>query len=144
MNTSTLADLSQLVVSINKAAQLVAYLVKGVSAFGVLFNLFALGIMLKSQFKHKFYDFLRCRAFIYLLICVTGIFAKNTTCMECVVDFVYLHFEWYAISLPIRTFFLAGAICENLLILNRLVNIQGQNGHFLNKWSKKVNMEVTT
>jgi hypothetical protein len=143
MNTSTLAaNSSQLVAAINKATQVVTYLVNGVSAFGVLFNAFTLLTMLKSQFKHKFYDFLRCRALIYLLICVTGIFAENITCMGCPADIVYMHLEWYAVILPMRTFFLAGAICDNLLILNRLVNIQGLRGHFLNKLSKRVSMEV--
>ncbi len=143
MNSSNLTDsrnLSQVAGYLMRATHIVTYSVNTVSAIGVLFNLFTLSMMLKSQFKHKYYDFLRCRVFIHMCICMPGVFLQNLPCMGCTTDFVFLNVQWYAITLPARILFLAGVICDNLLILNRLVNIQDLNDHILNKLSKKVNI----
>ena len=143
MNSSNLTDsrnLSQVAGYLMRATHIVTYSVNTVSAIGVLFNLFTLSMMLKSQFKHKFYDFLRCRVFINMCICMPGILADSLACMDCATNFFYLNLQWFAFVLPMRSLFLAGAICDNLLILNRLVNIQGLNDHILNKLSKKVNI----
>jgi hypothetical protein len=110
-----------------------------VSIVGTIFNSFSLTVLLDRDLKHNFYDFFRCRCVSNLVVCLIGIaYGVYGGLKLCRSDYMDMAVSLYALLIPIRITIFASAICDNLLILNRLVNLHDKKGSIFFKLSKKV------
>lgn len=100
------------------------YAIRTVCVIGLLFNFYTLKALLDERLKLKFYNFQRCRCFCSVCICLLGIF--------------YPSYPLEAL-IPLRMGFLASAISDILLILNRVVLMYDQKKSIFYALSKKVN-----
>jgi hypothetical protein len=127
---------SSLTNNLNKAAAIVG--IRVISGIGIVFNIITLIVLFNKKYKHKFYDFLRCRCISYLVVCIYGVLFKNFTETNEVDDYLYILVDWFVIFLPIRITFLASAITDILLVLNRFVNLCDRKTIIFYTLSKKV------
>ena len=93
-----------------------------------------------KEFKHNFYNFLRCRSVCNFSVCLVGIYYQrpDTICENCRFDFNWINVNWFAIALPLRVFFMASFISDNLIVLNRLANLYDKKTSTFYKLSKRV------
>ncbi len=111
----------------------------GVSIFGTVFNMFSLIVLLDLNLTHNFYDFLRCRCLSNLAVCLIGIFYYiHDGWIICAAKYSHVLVSFFFLLLPMRMALLASAICDNLLILNRLANLYNKKHCIILKLSKKV------
>lgn len=143
MNNSLLANQSNSSESkfnMDLALEISEYGITVVSAIGIVLQTATIIFFSSSWFEHKFYDFLQCRSICNLIVCLFGIFHRPVFCLNCTTDYSRLIFDVYLIDMPIRVAFLASAISDNLLILNRLATIYEWRRSVFNRLSKKVNV----
>lgn len=130
---------SQTVAYLKKASDLVIeYGIHGVSIIGTLFNIITIIVLTTRFFDHKFYNFLRCRCICNLGVCLFGIFFEGLPKSEVAVEYLTLYNQWFLVFFPMRVFFLASAISDNLIILNRLATLYEKNNSIFFTLSKKV------
>lgn len=108
-----------------------------VSIVGTVLNLFTLLLLTNNAFKHKFYDFLRCRCFCNLIVCAFGIVYVDVFCRGCPVNYARLLLYSNLVHIPLRMAFLASAISDVLLIINRLSMLFNRKESGICKLSKK-------
>lgn len=137
-NNSTTGDIA---VKLGTAEEVISYAIRGISAFGVLFNLTTILLLFKSKFQHKFYDFLQCRCVCNLTVCLLFAYYSPTACRGCVVDYKSLIVN-IGFLFPLRMALIASGISDNLLILNRLANLCRWSNSVFSTLSKKVNVLV--
>lgn len=127
-------------VYLNKASDLVIqYGINGVSVIGALFNFATLIVLATNYFDHRFYNFLRCRCICNLAVCSVGIFYYDLTNINVTVEYLPLYYQWLVIRLPMRLFFSASIVSDNLIILNRLAVLYKKHDSIFYTLSKKVN-----
>lgn len=114
------------------------YAICVVSIVGTVLNLFTLLLLANNSFKHKFYDFLRCRCLCNLVVCAFGIAYVDVFCRECPVNYVRLLLYSVLVHIPVRMAFLASAISDVLLIINRLLMLYDKKESGIYKLTKKV------
>lgn len=121
------------------AEDVIIYMIRGISAIGALFNLATVLLLFKRQFNGKSYDFLQCRCFCNLSVCLLATFFISIfPCRGCHVDYSSITLNLYVIQPPLRMTLIASVICDNLLILNRLVVLYQWRDSIFNTLSKKV------
>lgn len=140
MNTSNLTQ-GQIEVPFFTAEDILKYLhiIRSIAVLGVLLNLTTILLLLKKKFEHKFYDFLRCRCFCNLIVCIFSTYTSRLQCRGCESDYIDLIINVFVIQWPTRSAYIASAISDNLLILYRLVNLYQWTDSVFMKLSKKVN-----
>jgi len=114
---------SELVDYLEKATVVVDYGIRVVSIIGILFNLTTLVVLHNRKFKHKFYDFLRCRCVSYLFVCAIGSVYRDIPLSGQVDDYMRIIIGWHVINIPMRVVFFASGIIDVLLVLNRYVTL---------------------
>ena len=130
---------SDTAIYLNKASELVLeYGIHGVSVFGSLFNIVTIIVLATNFFDHKFYNFLRCRCICNLTVCLVGIFYIDLPNTNVTVEYLPLYYNWFLVFYPMRVFFWASAISDNLIILNRLAVLYKKNNSIFYTLSKKV------
>jgi hypothetical protein len=129
---------SELVDYLEKATVVVDYGIRVVSIIGILFNLTTLVVLHNRKFKHKFYDFLRCRCVSYLFVCAIGSVYRDIPLSGQVDDYMRIIIGWYVINIPMRVVFFASGIIDVLLVLNRYVTLYNRKGSVFYTLSKKV------
>ena len=117
---------------------IIKYGIHGISAIGITFNAVTLFVLSNQNFKHKYYDFLRCRCICNLVVCVTGAMYKDLTMRDTESDYYELFYEWLVVNLPKRIAFFASAISDILLILNRYVTLCDKKKSVFYRLSKSV------
>lgn len=137
-NQANTSELEPLIADISNATD--NYGLVAASIIGILFNVLGLVVLYNKSLKHNFYSFLRCRCLIYLLVCIIGLFfgALSRWKISCGTDHVRLFMFQYFGYIPIRMALLASLIVDNLLILNRLVNLFDKKNSIFYKMSEKV------
>lgn len=129
---------SETTVYLNKVSDLIVeYGIHGVSVFGSLFNIVTIIVLATNFFDHKFYNFLRCRCICNLAVCLIGIFLDELPKTNETVEYFSLFYQLFAITLPLRVFFIASAISDNLIILNRLATLYEKNSSIFFTLSKR-------
>lgn len=109
--------------------------IPGICIFGILFNTFGITILSSHTLTNKFYDFLWCRCFYNLVICIFGVFFTNLKTPN---KYMTLILEWHCLVLPSRILFFTSTITDVLLILNRLCYIANKTENLLMKLPKAV------
>ena len=132
MNQSTTAA------NLIKAVEVVIYSIRGISVIGTLFNISTIIVLTRPKFRHNFYNFLRCRCCCNLFVCLVGIFFYDLPDIETQCDYISLLFIWNVTILPMRVAFLSSFISDNLLVLNRLLNLYEMKSSIFYRLSKKV------
>ncbi len=136
-NQANLTGADQLLYDIGKYID--QYVGLGVSILGISFNTFSMILMLNVKFKHNFYDFLRCRCFTNLVVCLCAlVYAIFGGLKVCRTSYIEMSVAFYVALLPLRLAFLASVICDNFLLLNRLVNLYKIKNSIFSNLSKKV------
>lgn len=105
----------------------------GIAVIGMLINTLSLVVLQDTSLAHRFYDFLRCRCFCNLLLCLVGLLKAillGWELMTCSRRLVIL--------LPIRIAAFASIIADNFIILNRLVTLYDWKTSVFYRMSKKV------
>ena len=121
------------------AEDVIIYIIRGISAFGALFNLTTILILFKkSKFQHKFYDFLQCRCVCNLCVCLLLAYYVPLVCRGCEADYTSLIVNLFVIQFPLRMILMASSVSDNLLIYNRLVNLYQRTNSIYYNLSKKV------
>lgn len=120
------------------ATEITNYGIPVVSAIGTLLQLTTITIFSSSWFEHKFYDFLTCRSICNLIVCLIGIFNKQVPGEYQKTEYLPLLVKIYLLHIPMRIAYLASAISDNLLILNRLATLYAWKTSIFNRLSKKV------
>lgn len=124
---------------LSKASDFVVnYGINGVSLVGIFFNIVTITVLATRFFEHKFYNFLQCRCICNLAVCLTGVFFKELANRGEEVEYLPLFLNWFVINIPMRIFFLASVISDNLIILNRLTNLYNKKESIFYGLSKKV------
>lgn len=116
--------------------------INGVSSVGSVVNIITILLLTNKKFDHKFYNFLRCRCICNLAVCLVGIFIKTMPKKDMVVEYLPLFYQWFVINLPARVFFYASSLSDNLLILNRLANLDKKRDSIFFSLSKKVSFQL--
>ena len=122
------------------------YAISITSITGIVLNLLTLLLLLNKRFKSKFYDFLRCRCFWNLVVCVYGSFYIDyfaVYCEKCLFDYWPLVTYTFAVHIPLRIFWSASFIAEILLILNRLCLLSNKKKSLFFTLSKKANLIIS-
>lgn len=109
-----------------------------ISLVGTFINILSLYVLTNKDFKHNFYDFLRCRCFCNLLVCLIGIFDTKIIPENQAADYTGLYSDWYLIHIPKRGILFGSAISDNLLVMNRLVSFYEIKDSIFFSLSKKV------
>lgn len=123
------------------AEDAIFYIIRGISAFGALFNLTTTLVLFKSKFQHEFYDLLQCRCVCNLIVCLLTVYTTGPLqCRGCEDDFTSLAINILVIILPLRMAYIASAISGNLLILDRLANLYQWSNSVLSKLKKSESM----
>lgn len=118
------------------------YLIRFISAFGIIFNLFSLFILKNKRLKHNIYKFLWCRTFSNLIVCAFGCLYIHTSCIVCEnSSHDYLFTLWYLFLIPLRMAFTCSAISDIVLILNRYFEIL-KTKNCLTRLSKKQSLGI--
>lgn len=122
MNAISLNATSETVVALDLAREIIAnYGTRGISGFGLLVNLVGLLVLRNKRLEEKFYDFLFCRCFCNLIVCLFGSFYNRPACPKCPTNYIlacvqiFLYQPWSGIAL------LASLISDVLLIFSRLL-----------------------
>ena len=136
--TPTNTNRSELVDYLEKATVVVDYGIRVVSVIGILFNLTTLVVLHNRKFKHKFYDFLRCRCVSYLFVCAIGSVYRDIPLSGQVDDYMTIIILWFVINYPMRVVFFASGIIDMLLVLNRYVTLCNRKRSVFYSLSKRV------
>ena len=136
--TNSTSQMNTMLQSLDIATDILThFVIPVISIFGILFNTFGITILSSHMLTSKFYDFLWCRCFYSLVICIFGVFFKNLKTPN---KYTTLILEWYCLVLPSRILFFTSTITDILLLLNRLCFITSKSDNFLMKLSKTVNV----
>ena len=115
------------------------YVNLGVSILGVTFNILSLLVLMDLNLTHNFYDFLRCRCVCNLTVCTIGLlYASFGDSRLCGTSYGTIFVSLSVLYFPLRNAYYASVISDNLLILNRLLNLFDMKGSLFFKLSKKV------
>lgn len=107
------------------------------SIVGIIFNAFCLIFLLDKKLANKVYNFLWCRCFCNLAVCVFGVLFIKPLCTTCLTDHVELK-NVFVLELGMKCSFLASSVSDILLILNRCVFLFSNNNRKLSELSKTV------
>lgn len=122
------------------AMDIFKYIIRSVAAVGILLNLLTVILLFSKKFEHKFYDFLQCRCVCNLIVSLFTVYTSPLQCRGCEDDYTSLFINIFVIQWPTRSAYLASAVSDNLLVLNRLVNLYQSRDSVFNTLSKKVNV----
>jgi hypothetical protein len=137
-NLTIQKNMSAVVAYLNRSSEAVTYGINGVSFIGLVFNISTLIVLAYPKFRHKFYDFLRCRCICNIVICIVGSFFDELPQRYTTVEYSSLYIYWFFIGLPMRIVFLASAISDILLISNRFITLNNRKSSVFYTLSKKV------
>lgn len=110
-----------------------------ISIVGVLFNAFCLIFLLNKKLANKVYNFLWCRCFCNLAVCLFGVLFIKPLCTTCLTDYTELN-NIFVLELGMKASFLASSLSDILLILNRCVFLFSNKNRKLSELSKTVSI----
>lgn len=145
MNSTSVASNStvQACQTLQIAGELISnYVIRFIGALGIFVNLITLAILLikKSKFQNNYYNFVWCRQFSNLIVCILGAGYLAQSCQVCL-DYDLTFYEYFLSRIPLRIAFLASIVSDNLLVANRIYVISGiQNT--LTRLTKKMNLSI--
>lgn len=120
------------------------YALTSTAVIGILFNVFGLVLLWDKSLKHNFYQFLQCRCFSNLAVCIIGLVLGifNRWKLMCRADYQNIFIIHFVGFIPIRIAFQASLFTDNLLILNRLVNLFDMKNSIFYQMSKRVILKL--
>jgi len=111
------------------------YLVPIVSAFGIILNLILVIMLLDKNLKSRCYKYILCKTLIDLFISIFGMISGMSsflcfTCNEVTASYWLSFAKIYLVAVPLRILFLASALSEIYLSLNRYYDLDNIKNFF--------------
>ena len=118
------------------------YVCRVVTGLGIIFNMCLLRLLLNKRLTHTMYNYLWSRAFCNMIVCLFGlVYMDFPRQIISQLPYYRLIYQAYMITALIRTAFLASAVSDILLVLNRYFNILNKK-NFLSEISKVANLLI--
>ncbi len=136
------ADITSTFLLLLQASEIIEnYVIRFISIAGVILNFISLVIVINKDLNHFIYNYIWCRFFCNVVVCVTGAgYVKNCT-INCNQTYFVVFYQWFLNGIPMKVALFASTMSEILLILNRVYILKRRRSR-LNRISKFQNIAM--
>ncbi len=111
------------------------YAIRVIAIAGVILNFTSLLIVTHKDLKHYIYNYIWCRFFCNLIVCITGAGYVKNCIKDCNQSYFLVFYQWFLNGIPMKIALFSSAMSEIMIILNRVLILKRRNS-FLKRISK--------
>ncbi len=108
------------------------YVIRFISIAGVILNFSSLVIVLNKDLNHFIYNYIWCRFFCNVVVCVTGAGYVKLCTTNCNQTYFTVFYQMYLNGIPMKVAMFASTMTEIFLILNRIYILNKRSSCFSN------------